>query len=737
MYISGLYLILFLLSLYATFVLIRTITIKKSSYYVVLFVLINVVCLAYFSYSIAEDAGMALVAHQFTFFDITFMLTFYLLCVLDICKIRLKIPVLVLLLASDLGFIAAAFSANANTLLYTSYYFKQDYGASHLVMEMGPLYSVLMVYVVINTLAPLGVIIYSAFRNKKISFKYVMALGVLEFAILLIYFLQEVVGLGFDALPCGYVLIQYIILLIIQRIALYDGSQIVIDNSVENKEYGYIIFDKNKAYVGADSVAHYYFPELSKLKIDMQVQDDFIEESFVSILDDNNRRNEPVIYNRKGRLISCTVKPYTPQRYKKVYGYIVEIHDDTSQQTLIRELNKTNGELAQAVENANKSSRAKSDFLASMSHEIRTPINAIMGMNEIAIRECKDENLITYLDDIRNAGNNLLVIINDILDFSKIEAGKIEITETEYSVLKLIKDIKDVVEVRASEKNLKFIMNIDSSLPSVLHGDESRVRQILINLISNAVKYTHEGYVEFRLFGKMEDAGLFELAAQVIDTGIGIKESDIATLFDSFTRADMKKNKNIEGTGLGLAITKRLVNMMGGDIGVESTYGVGSKFRVSIPQRIIDSKSIGVVETGSLSIQRKNGPTTHIDASGTSILVVDDTKLNLKVASGLLKVTNADVDTCTSGAECLELIKKKHYDIILLDHMMPDMDGIETLHRAKMEESLCEDTAYVALTANAISGVREMFINEGFDDYISKPIDSKLLEKTIKKYINK
>ncbi len=735
MYISALYLTLFFLSLFATFVLLKNIVSKRAGYYVALFVLISVVCAAYFAYSIANDAGMVLVANQFTYFDGTFMLTFFLFCVLDICGIKVKPPVAVGLTACNIFFLGLAFTTGENQLLYKEYWYGVSHGAAHIEVNLGPLHTFYVIYGVINTLAPLAIVVYSAFHKKKISFKYTIALGALEFAIILMYFLESAFGLFFDILPCGYVLIEYVILGILQRIALYDGAGITIYNSEKRNDYGFIIFDKNKAYVSSNSVAKYFFPELATQDIDSQVKDDFLLDKFVRCLDEISENDEVrTVVERKGRLILCTIKQYIPEKRKKVCGYIVELHDDTEQQSLINELNILNDELKDAAELSNQASKAKSDFLASMSHEIRTPINAIMGMNEIALRECKDGDIVPYLNDIKSAGTNLLRIINDILDFSKIEAGKVTIIDADFDMVKIIKDVKDLIEIRAEEKDLDLLLEVDENLPTTLYGDENRIRQIMVNILNNAVKYTNEGFVKFKVTGEYGSEKRFILKTEISDSGIGIKEEDMPGLFESFARLDEKKNRGVEGTGLGLAITNRLTAMMGGSIDVKSTYGKGSVFTVVLPLLVVKPEKIGNFKDAVSLIRSKPETFDHIDASGTKILIVDDIRLNLKVAAGLLKVTKADIDTAISGRECLDKLQTNHYDIVLLDQMMPDMDGVETLHEAKKIKE-AEGTIFIALTANAVTGAKESLLNEGFDGYLSKPIDSRKMEKLLKKYI--
>ena len=390
-------------------------------------------------------------------------------------------------------------------------------------------------------------------------------------------------------------------------------------------------------------------------------------------------------------------------------------------------------ELREAKEDAERANRAKTDFLASMSHEIRTPIHAIMGMNEMVMRECENENVRMYSKNIQSASSNLLSLINDILDFSKIEAGKIEIVKEEYELKELLHDVVNIIQPMADEKELQFDVRVDKALPAVLQGDAGRIRQIIINLLNNAIKYTKEGKVSFHVSSANQSGNVMTLHIHVEDTGIGIKEEDIHKLFVDFERVDINKNRNIEGTGLGLAITNRLVTNMGGQIKLNSEYGKGSVFEVYIPQIVVGDGQIGDFQSGYETYVREQYVESFI-APDARILVVDDHELNLFVMESLLKANQVKTTICKSGAECLALVKKEVYDIILLDHMMPEMDGIETMQKI-LDNGWKRDTVVVALTANAIVGAKELYLEHGFDDYLSKPVDTKRLENMLIKYI--
>ncbi|MBO6178403.1 MAG: response regulator [Selenomonadaceae bacterium] len=388
-----------------------------------------------------------------------------------------------------------------------------------------------------------------------------------------------------------------------------------------------------------------------------------------------------------------------------------------------------------AKEAADQANRAKSAFLANMSHEIRTPLNSILGLNEMVLRESQSRAVRGYAKNIAGAGQTLLSLINDILDFSKIESGRMKLEPTDYDLGELLANLTNIMRPRAVQKGLAFNVEVDSVISVGLYGDNVRIQQILMNIVSNAIKYTKQGSVTLKVQQSGFEADKIFLRFMVEDTGIGIRAEDQARLFQDFERFDSEKNRGIEGTGFGLAITHRLVKLLNGEISVESVYGKGTVFSVELAQTVHNHEPISDFSAITNEIAGdESGYAPKFIAPDAKILVVDDTEMNLLVVTGLLKETRVQITTCASGEECLNLLSKEHYDIVFLDHMMPGLDGIETLRLAKKMKE-CEGVPFIILTANAVSGAKEMFLREGFTDYLSKPVDGRHLENALKRYL--
>jgi len=413
--------------------------------------------------------------------------------------------------------------------------------------------------------------------------------------------------------------------------------------------------------------------------------------------------------------------------YEKLYRQAAINNDDLLEKTL---------QAKKAEKQAQIATEAKSNFLANMSHEIRTPINTIMGMDEMILRETSEQVVEEYALDIKTASQNLLSLINDILDITKIESGKLGIVKGEYDFMSLMHDVLNNVVLRAKEKNLELKLNIASNIPCNMLGDDIRIKQVLTNIITNAVKYTQEGYIEITATCKKSFGEYVELTFSVKDTGIGIKPEDIKRMFESFERLEVNRNRNIEGAGLGMPITQNLLKMMGSTLNVDSTYGEGSTFSFTISQEVVNPEPIGDFEQKLKQLTSNYEYSTSFEAPNATFLVVDDNAMNRKVFVALLRDSKVKVVEAENGYDCLQLIKNQHFDMIFLDHMMPGMDGVETFKAmAKLEGNKCLGTPVIALTANAIAGAKERYLTLGFHGFLSKPVVPAQLEKTIRDFL--
>ncbi|MCH5291051.1 MAG: response regulator [Treponema sp.] len=442
--------------------------------------------------------------------------------------------------------------------------------------------------------------------------------------------------------------------------------------------------------------------------------------------DETNRR----IYAEKFKELKIRSHDEIAELYHSIDITMIEVN------TFIDALREEQ-KLAEDLRVSMEANKAKSNFLSNMSHEIRTPINAVLGFDEMILRESSDHSVLGYANNIKNAGKVLLNLVNDILDFSKIEAGKMNIMPVRYELGALLKELVDMISVRIKEKNLEFVLNVNKTTPSFLLGDEQRIRQVTLNILTNAVKYTDKGSVTLSVDWERYDDENVLLKIHVTDTGIGIKTEDMGRMFRPFERVDESRNRTIEGTGLGMSIITGFLKLMNSSLEVRSEYGKGSTFGFRLRQKVENFEGIGdfaqKYQQGATQFDRYH---EQFRAPNAKVLVVDDTKMNLTVFCGLLKNTQIQIDTADGGYTALDMMCQKRYDVIFIDHRMPGLDGIETLHAIQYKkENKNQGVPCIALTANAIYGAREMYLEEGFTNYLSKPIDSAELERMLLEYI--
>lgn len=598
-------------------------------------------------------------------------------------------------------------------------------GHSYLYLVYGPGYVVFMLFAILFPyIMSLCTLIRARARKGEdvVDRKYglILLLSLLPIVALYAYVMKLTRAYDFTPMVTGAVLSSVAIFVWSRRV--YDFGSLASGALLNSMGDGVVALDEKKRVVNYNPAAAAIFQELNSHAIGRTAAE---IPNFPEIVAGEEVQNEFLL---KNRFYQSHVE-HISDRFGVLKGYVVVILDVTEMRNRIEEIRQVRIQAEQA-------NKAKSEFLANMSHEIRTPMNAIVGLSDIIMEESKGRKVYGYACDIKSASKNLLALINDILDLSKVEAGKMELVSSDYHIKTVVDEVINMMEGAASKKGILLKCEYDMSIPSRYRGDDGRVRQILINLLNNGLKFTKEGYVKLLVSGVPgEKPGTERLHMEVKDTGCGIKEEDLEKIFENFSQVDAKQNRSVEGTGLGLSISRRLVELMGGNIRVESVYGEGTTFILEIIQEIVDQKPLS--EAPEETIKEEEELQLFV-ADNYRVLVVDDNLVNRKVARGFLRPYGFVIEEAAGGREAVEKVKETKYDMIFMDHMMPEMDGIEAVQIIRTD---CGENGtlpvIIALTANAMEGVREMFLQKGFQDFVTKPLDKKTLNVTLLKWIPK
>jgi signal transduction histidine kinase/DNA-binding NarL/FixJ family response regulator len=724
------YQVMLVLSILCTFLYIWNWRRNASTNYLMAFILTPIACVGYLLSAHATTVGEAVMGTKIVYIGGCFLPLVTLLGELALCGFEIKNWVRTLIFAVSFCVYGMVLSIGNNDLFYRDMYFTIEDGIGVLHRSYGPFHTVFYCFLIAYPIVNLAILIYSLKKKPEVSFKNIALLFLVIVVGVVSFFITRIFDLRVEIMPLAYVVVQVLFLMVCERTSLYSISSSMSESILEHGTVGLISFDRKKNLLVSNQMAKQILPQLKKSRVDTPLNtkdkdfatiDNWIEQHMA------DPEADQFYLERNGNFYECRI--FDLMSKKRVMGYYVLIMDVTIVRQNMEYMKK-------AADAAIAADKAKSQFLTQMSHEIRTPINAVLGMNEMILRESKDEDILDYSRNIQSAGKNLLSIINSILDFSRIEDGKMEILPARYDLASMINNLTHSISERAREKNLEFEVEVDETLPSALIGDDVRVTQVIMNLLTNAVKYTEEGTVTLSIKEAERAEGNVVLSVMVRDTGIGIKEEDMGRLFRSFERLDAERNRNVEGTGLGMAIVTRLLDLMDSKLEVKSVYGLGSDFSFLLKQEIADEEPLGDY-AGRLARSRAllKDDQAHVYAPKARILVVDDNEMNRKVAVNLMKRNGFTPDLTASGAETIERMRKEQYDIVFLDHMMPEMDGVETLKRLKKEKLIPEGTVLIALTANAVSGARERYLAAGFDGYLSKPIEGDALEETLSMYL--
>ncbi len=596
-------------------------------------------------------------------------------------------------------------------------------GFWHISLSYGLLY---VFFTIVHIIIPYVLCIYTLLKavractDRQVNRQYRMILAISTLpVIVLTAYVFKLVGV-FDLTPVTLTISMSMVVIVVWSRRNYDFRHLAAEKVLESMGDGVIALDDHDRLVSYNRAAATIFTDLSahKLGENIRVVEGFREEMLnndipqsFSIREQHYESHSKHIMDENGRIQGC----------------VILILDMTDMRAYINEIKRVRRQ-------AEKASIAKSEFLANMSHEIRTPMNAIIGLNDIIMEECGDTEIYGYAKDVQSAAKNLLTIINDILDLSKVEAGKMELVNVNYYIKDMVDDLIGMMDMAASQRGLILKYECDETIPCRYNGDDGKIKQVLLNIFSNAIKFTSKGYVRAYITGKPGKSPDEELLTFCVeDTGRGIKEEDLPNIFEDFRQLDSKKNRSVEGTGLGLAIVRHLVELMGGTIHVDSIYGKGTTFTITLPQKIADSRPVSEMP----DIPRPEQKVTDtFTAPGVKVLIVDDNVINRKVARSFLKNYSFDLTEAENGPQAIELVRTGWYDIIFMDHMMPDMDGVEAAEIIRMD---CGENGaapvMIALTANAMEGMREYFLEHGFQDFIAKPLDRKALNRLLLRWV--
>ncbi|MCI8876384.1 MAG: response regulator [Lachnospiraceae bacterium] len=702
---------------------------KPSKHQQYLLFLIFALCINFVGYLLELQSTFlreALTTVKFSYLGKSFLGITMFLFVMQICKVKIPVWVSRTLALVHIVIIFLVLNCEKHTLFYNSIEFVQEGDFPHLVLGHGVVYNLNCIILISYAAVMIGVCVHYyqrahyVFEKKQFgNLLFINIVALLGFAIYI-----SGVTKGYDITLLAYLIDTILLSVLIFRHRLFDTLTLAKDLAVDSLAEGLVVVDNDEKIIYFNQKAEQIYEKISLGKAEP-----ILEDMNDCILEKKNIIRDKQIY---------AVGSYMVEQESTYYGKMYVLTDVTDNYHYTKRMQEQAEIMKELKEQAEAANQAKSLFVSNMSHEIRTPMNAIVGLTEVLLRKDWPVEEKKYLLNIKSSGKALLDIINDLLDFSKIEAGKFVITRDTYDIAQMFRDIQVIGDTRIGDKDVKLVMDVDREIPRLLYGDSLRIRQVLINIMNNAIKFTDKGSVTVQVQAKQREGKRVQLDFSVKDTGQGIKKQDLEHLFNAFTQVDLKKNRGKEGTGLGLAISRQLVELMGGTLLVESEYGKGSEFYFTLWEGIESEENIG--DFGEIKEQPGDAGKDMFTFTlpDATILLVDDNEINREVAQALLEPFEMKIDVVSNGKEALDLVQQNHYDLVFMDHYMPVMDGVEATRRIRsLEGDYYKNLPILALTADAVQGVKEEFLAAGMNDFVSKPIAMKDITSALTRWIPK
>lgn len=702
---------------------------KPSKHQQYLLFLIFALCINFVGYLLELQSTFlreALTTVKFSYLGKSFLGITMFLFVMQICKVKIPVWVSRTLALVHIVIIFLVLNCEKHTLFYNSIEFVQEGDFPHLVLGHGVVYNLNCIILISYAAVMIGVCVHYyqrahyVFEKKQFgNLLFINIVALLGFAIYI-----SGVTKGYDITLLAYLIDTILLSVLIFRHRLFDTLTLAKDLAVDSLAEGLVVVDNDEKIIYFNQKAEQIYEKISLGKAES-----ILEDMNDCILEKKNIIRDKQIY---------AVGSYMVEQESTYYGKMYVLTDVTDNYHYTKRMQEQAEIMKELKEQAEAANQAKSLFVSNMSHEIRTPMNAIVGLTEVLLRKDWPVEDKKYLLNIKSSGKALLDIINDLLDFSKIEAGKFVITRDTYDIAQMFRDIQVIGDTRIGDKDVKLVMDVDREIPRLLYGDSLRIRQVLINIMNNAIKFTDKGSVTVQVQAKQREGKRVQLDFSVKDTGQGIKKQDLEHLFNAFTQVDLKKNRGKEGTGLGLAISRQLVELMGGTLLVESEYGKGSEFYFTLWEGIESEENIG--DFGEVKEQAGDAGKDMFTFTlpDATILLVDDNEINREVAQALLEPFEMKIDVVSNGKEALDLVQQNHYDLVFMDHYMPVMDGVEATRRIRsLEGEYYQNLPILALTADAVQGVKEEFLAAGMNDFVSKPIAMKDITSALTRWIPK